>query len=190
MVQPIETNFMHTWIVFLRGVNVSGNRKLKMADLKKVLEQAGFQQVKTHIQSGNLVVLTHLEATETAKKITSLIRKHFDFGVPTAALDHSGITKILEEAPFKDAEHKNRYFSILMENPSNEALNAFNKLVFAEEDFLVKNGCVYLNCKKGAGKAKLGNTLIENKLKVSATTRNLNTMLKMVDLAKEMEATL
>ena len=71
-----------------------------------------------------------------------------------------------------------------MYSPATETLvNTFTKLKFKTEDYLITERCVYLNCKAGAGKAKLNNNLIEKKLEVIATTRNLRTMQQMLELA-------
>ena len=72
---------------------------------------------------------------------------------------------------------------MLHEFPDKELAKTFNALDFQNEDFKLDGKCVYLNCKKGAANAKLSNNLIERKLKVVATTRNLRTMQKMIELA-------
>ena len=178
---------MNTWVVFLRGVNVSGKRKLKMVALKASLEANGFLKVATYIQSGNLVLQTPNNQVETANRIEELIKKEFDFEVPVLALPGKELNNFLEEAPFKAAEPKKRFFTLLLRYPKQKDLDNFKALAFEGEEFEVLGNCVYLHCKNGAAKAKLGNTLIEKKLKVPATTRNLNTMRKMVQMAMEIE---
>ena len=178
---------MNTWVVFLRGVNVSGKRKLKMVELKACLEVNGFVKVNTYIQSGNLVLQTTEDERKTANRIEELIKKEFDFEVPVLALSGKEVNDIVEGAPFETAELKKRFFTLLLRYPKQEDLDNFKALTFEGEEFEVLGNCVYLHCKNGAAKAKLGNTLIEKKLKVPATTRNLNTMNKMVQMAKELE---
>ena len=174
---------MARYIVFLRGINVSGQRKIKMADLKTSLEKSDFENVLTYIQSGNIIV----EADKTVKqalagKISKIILDDFGFEVPALVFLAEEIEAVLKEVPFQNIERKNLYFTLLFEKPNQELVNAFNKTQFENEDFQVREQCVYLNCKKGAGKAKLNNNLIEKRLGVIATTRNLNTMKKMLEL--------
>lgn len=173
------------YIAFLRGINVSGQKKMKMADLRHSLEKEGFQNVSTYIQSGNVV----LESGEQnvaiiKKKLEDIIERDFGFQVPTLLKTLNELNEILKENPFGNiGEKKNLYFALLYDKPKEELIEKFMQLQFKTEDFHYSECCVYLNCKMGAGKAKLSNNLIENKLKVTATTRNLNTMLKMIALA-------
>lgn len=176
---------MKTFIVFLRGINVSGQKKIKMAELKEVLTESGFNNVLTHIQSGNLILSTENRQEIVAQKIKTIIADHFGFEVPTLVLEPNLVGQILGACPYAELEDKKRYFTLLHEEPSTALRVEFEALDYENEDFTVMGNCVYLYCKNGAGKAKLNNNLIEQKLKVTATTRNLNTMVKMLELAKE-----
>ncbi|MDT0606701.1 DUF1697 domain-containing protein [Croceitalea rosinachiae] len=173
---------METFIVFLRGINVSGKKKIKMAELKASLTKNGFDQVKSYIQSGNLILDSEMKSNSIADKVQKCIRDNFGFQVPTLVLTSTEVNTILRDIPFHNAEDKNLYFTLLHEKPDLELVEDFNSLQFENEDFFISESCVYLNCKKGAGKAKLNNNLIENKLKIIATTRNLNTMKKMLEM--------
>ncbi|WP_394974756.1 DUF1697 domain-containing protein [uncultured Croceitalea sp.] len=174
---------MKTFVVFLRGINVGGQKKIKMADLKTSLQNSNFKNVSTYIQSGNLILNSDGETmTIIEKQIESLILKDFGFEVPVLLTTKEKLKLILEAYPFNDAEDKNKYFTLLHTAANESLVTEFNKLKFSSEDFLVTKDCVYLNCKQGAGKAKLNNNLIERKLDVVATTRNLRTMQKMIEL--------
>lgn len=158
-----------------------------MAELKVSLEAAGFLKVTTYIQSGNLVLKTACNKQETAERIEALIDKDFGFDVPAMVISQDDLAKLLDTAPFKEAEPKKRYFSLLLSKPFQTDKVSFEALTFVGEEFEVFGNCIYLHCKNGAAKAKLGNTLIEKKLKVSATTRNLNTMNKMLQIAADVQ---
>lgn len=177
---------MKTYIALLRGINVSGQKKIKMADLKKTLENNGLQNVTTYIQSGNVVFGHPSEDIVLLQQLVhGAILKDFGFDVPTLVIEGSDIENILQANPFKDKEEENRlYFVLLKEIPDKALTEAFNKLEFTHEDFHVEDNCVYLCCKKGYGNAKLNNNLVERKLKVQATTRNLKTLQKLVDVVK------
>ncbi len=172
---------MGIMILFLRGINVSGQRKIKMADLRHALIKGGFKDVQTYIQSGNIILTSEHEAV--GQSVGQIIKKSFDFEVPVLSLTVAEIKHILNNIPFQQFDEKNLYFTLLFENPGQDLVEAFNKMEFQNEDFVVTSNCVYLNCKKGAGKAKLNNNLIEKKLQIIATTRNLNTMRKMLEMA-------
>lgn len=176
---------MTTYIAFLRGINVSGQKKIKMADLRESLEQHGFKNTKTYIQSGNIIVDWKPNKSKVLKTtIESILTADFGFEVPVLTRTPQEIHNILQGNPFKDQiAIKGLYFTLLEKKPSTDRILAFKELKFEHEDFCYTDECVYLNCKQGAGKAKLNNNLIENKLGVKATTRNLNTMLKMLELS-------
>ena len=174
---------MNRYIAFLRGINVSGQKQIKMADLRVSLEEADFRNVRTYIQSGN-VILDSLEKSEVVTQgIEKVILEDFGFHVPVLVTTTANIRTILKNYPFSDAEEKNQNFVLLHDKPKKASVDEFNMLQFRSEDYLITDNCVYLNCKNGAGKAKLTNNLVERKLKVVATTRNLRTMEKITELA-------
>ena len=174
----------NTYIALLRGINVSGQKKIKMADLRLVLEESGLKNVKTYIQSGNIVFDSeHMDGTKLEEKIKSIILEHFGFEVPTLVIQKDDIEQILKVNPFhKEAEENKLYYVLLKSRPEEEYKKQLNQLSFENEDFNVTDSCVYLFCKNGYGRAKLNNNLIEKKLKVEATTRNHKTMLKLLEM--------
>ncbi|RDY59450.1 DUF1697 domain-containing protein [Flagellimonas nanhaiensis] len=178
---------MKTFIALLRGINVGGQKKIKMADLRKALQNIGLESVTTYIQSGNIVFCSNEgDIQKLEESIFDAIKKDFGFEVPTLIISQDEIESMLTSNPFSNqTELNNLYFVLLKQSPSNELMEQFNKLKFENEDFDIETNCVYLSCKKGYGKAKLNNNLVENKLKVQATARNLRTMQKLLELARE-----
>lgn len=175
---------MGRYIAFLRGINVSGQKKILMKDLRESLNNAGFTNVQTYIQSGNVV----FEATSSkigmlATQIEEAIKKDFGFDVPVLVKTQNELVEIMDRNPFAvTADDKNQYFALLNKCAEPEMVQNLNASDYPNEEFYITDACVYLNCKIGAGKAKLTNNLIEKKLKVTATTRNLKTMKKMIEL--------
>ncbi|MBW8199745.1 DUF1697 domain-containing protein [Flagellimonas abyssi] len=178
-------NMGNTHIALLRGINVSGQKKIKMADLRQVLEENGLKNVKTYIQSGNIIFDD--EQTDRRKlqeKIAIIIRQQFGFDVPTLVVQKDDVEHILKANPFhEEAEENKLYYVLLKSTPKEELVEQFNQLQFEHEGFKITDTCVYLFCKSGYGKAKLNNNLIEKKLQVEATTRNHKTMLKLLEIA-------
>lgn len=178
---------MNTYIAFLRGVNVSGSNIIKMADLKECLLKEGFVQVKTYIQSGNLVFnATQTNAAAIAQLVSSLIYKNFAIKVPVLVKTIAELQAVLADNPFVGkAARKQLYFTLLLDPFQKEYGDNLVAKDYPNEDFAFGPQCLYLNCRLGAGRAKLNNNLIEKKLQVRATTRNLNTLEKLVTLAAE-----
>ncbi|MEM9648058.1 MAG: DUF1697 domain-containing protein [Bacteroidota bacterium] len=176
---------MKTFIALLRGINVSGQKKIKMADLKQALTAGRLSHVQTYIQSGNITFKSEVpERADQERKIQKVIQKEFGFEVPVLVLTAKEIESILSANPFKSEEEKSLYFVLLKAAPQSELVHEFNQQKFANEDFHITERCVYLCCKAGYGKAKLSNNLVERKLKVEATTRNFRTMMKLLEMTK------
>lgn len=172
------------YIVLLRGINVSGQKKIKMAELRLVLENMGLVNVQTYIQSGNIVFEHESnDKSELEKMVYQAIKKNFGFDVPVLVLESKDVGRILGESPYQVDGENRLYYVLLKTAPLEDLKSAFNALKFDQEDFHITDSCVYLYCKNGYGNAKLNNNLIERKLKVEATTRNHKTMLKLLELS-------
>ncbi len=178
---------MKTHIALLRGINVGGHRKIKMADLKAMLHKMGLKDVVTYIQSGNVVFnSSETKTTLLEEKIKKGITKTFGFEVPVLIKSREALVAVLQESPFKkeeDLEANRIYYVLLKSEPDKEAFKNLDQKTYPNELFVITAKCVYLNCLNGAGKAKLSNTIIERKLVVEATTRNHRTMLKLLEMA-------
>lgn len=174
---------MPTFISILRGINVSGQKKIKMADLKNLYEGLGFKNVQTYIQSGN-VVFEHREATATDLQqiIFDAIQNHYGFEVPNIILSLQVVETALKKNPFKDIDKM--YFTFLAETPTKENIEKLYTYSFDEEYYELIDKVVYFHSPNGAGRAKMSNNFFENKLKVMATSRNLNTTRKLLEMAK------
>ncbi|WP_420603940.1 DUF1697 domain-containing protein [Flagellimonas sp.] len=177
---------MKTHIALLRGINVSGQKKIKMAELSRSLEKHGFQQVKTYIQSGNIVFQSKSDnAEELQNRMHHAILADFGFDVPVLILTVEKLIRILKLNPYaNEPDTKGLYYVLLKTLPSQDLIGEFNKLEFENEDFSITKECVYLFCRAGFGKAKLDNNFVERRLKVQATTRNLRTLNKLVEMTK------
>lgn len=178
---------MITYIVLLRGINVSGQKKIRMVELKKMLENLNFHDVVTYIQSGNIVIKSAENNTQTLEVIIGKgIFDTFGFDVPVLVKSKNDFENIFKHNPFtkvEDIENKRVYFVLLKQVPDQHLIQAMQKETYANEKFFTTKNCVYLFCLAGYGNAKLNNNLLERKLKVSATTRNYKTMKTLLELA-------
>jgi uncharacterized protein (DUF1697 family) len=173
---------MKTYISILRGINVSGQKKIKMADLKVLYEELGFKNVLTYIQSGNVV----FEFQESAPKILEQlifdkIKNHYGFEVPNLILTPNEIEEAIKTNPFKNIEKM--YFTFLEGTPTKENIEKLYTYNFEEEYYELIGKVIYFHCPNGAGRAKMSNNFFESKLKIMATSRNLNTTKKLLEMA-------
>lgn len=176
---------MTTYISLLRGINVSGQKKIKMADLKKLYESLGFADVQTYIQSGNVVFkYTKTDTKQLARKITDSIRKTYSFEVPVEIRTKDDLDKIIANNPFNAENHNKLHVMFLAEKPQNPPIAEIEKMKDKSEEFFIAGREIYLSTPNGYGKSKISNTFFEKKLGVSATTRNWKTVNALFDMVK------
>ena len=179
---------MKTYIALLRGINVSGHKLIKMSDLKLLFENCGFENVTTYIQSGNVVFSSSILKKEEIKKCIEItIENTFNFDVTTLILDAEELIQAKENHPFlknNPLETKAIYFIFLDDCPNSELINNLNTLNQETEFFKITDKVIYCFYPNGYGDSKWHNVFFEKKLKVSCTTRNYNTMLKLCELSE------
>ncbi|MCJ7465632.1 MAG: DUF1697 domain-containing protein [Maribacter sp.] len=182
---------MTTYIALLRGINVGGQKKVLMMELRTVLGKFDFKDVQTYIQSGNIVFGS--PETKTAileDKIKAAIFQGFGIQVPVLVKSGKELEEIFDGNPYTDHDDikdNKIYFVILKEKASATNTQGLEKESYENEKFVVTENCVYLACARGYGNAKLNNNLLERKLKVEATTRNYRTLQKLIEMAKNRE---
>ena len=110
---------MHTYISILRGINVSGQKKIIMTDLLKLYEDLGFIDVKTYIQSGNVVFNSTKKVSNAllVKQIESKINEIYGFQVPVIIRTADDLEKIIASNPFKAESTENLYVTFLSNLP-------------------------------------------------------------------------
>lgn len=177
---------MNTYVALLRGINVSGQKLIKMAELRESLKKAGFQQVQTYIQSGNIVFQsdeTDLSVLEAG--IKTVILKDFGHEVPTMVKTVTHLEKAVEKAPFTDPDPTRVHLILLNQEPEKERLDKLAEGEYSPQKYHVDGDNIYLYTPKGLPKAKLTNNFFESKLKVTATARNWRTVHKLIEMSKQ-----
>ena len=172
----------------LRGINVSGHKRILMKDLKLLFENLGFQQVTTYIQSGNVIFSYPKELTELSieQQIASAIIEKYGFHVPVIIRSVDDLRKVTESNPYitqNSIDLERLYVTFLSDAPTKASVDKIVATVFLPEKFQIIGREVYLYCPLGYGESKLSNTFFEKKLKVQATTRNWNTVNKLLELS-------
>jgi uncharacterized protein (DUF1697 family) len=169
-------------IALLRGINVGGKKPIKMAALRTLLEQAGFENVRTYIQSGNIGFKAPGARVSIEKKIRRLIREQFGWDVPVVVRSQQYFRMLLEENPFADLDPTMLHVTLLNRKPAVAKIAAIKEIDFQEDRFETIQDAVFVHCPSGYQKTKLTNGFFEKKLSVPATTRNWKTINKLVDL--------
>ena len=151
-----------------------------MQELRELMQEIGYENVRTYIQSGNIILNSEEDKTIVSKKISESIQEHFGYEVPALTYSLEDWKQIIEENPYTEGE-KAIYFTFLDQLPENTDIQVNGT---KDDEFSIIQNMVYLNCLGGYGKSKLSNNLFENKLKVTATTRNFKTVHKLLELAQ------
>jgi len=182
---------METYIALLRGINVSGQKKIKMVDLKVMFENIGFNSVITYIQSGNVIFESNkMDTKEISDTIENGIRAHFGYDVPVFIIAPKTLLMIYNNNPYtylieqEKLEGKKMYFTLLSGRPDISKVTEISKFCSEGEDFTITDKAVYFYAANGYGKTKLNNNFFEKKLNCTATTRNLKTVMKLLELSK------
>jgi uncharacterized protein (DUF1697 family) len=172
---------MHTYISMLRGINVSGQKMIKMAELKAMYESLHYANVATYIQSGNVVFRSRSDDPHSiATSIEKAIEKSFGFSVTVILRQPAEFRKVIDKCPFLGAalEDETRiYVTFLKSRPAPALVKALALVTKPGKDvYQIAGSEIYLHCPNGYGKTQFSNTYFEKQLNVSATTRNWNTV--------------
>lgn len=174
-------------IVLLRGVNI-GQRRVKMVDLSEGLEQAGCRDVLTYVQSGNLVLTPPANHAETLSSwLKAILSSIAGFDIPVVTRSAAELVEVVKGNPYPESGGTLLHLSFYAETPRANLLDEIDLSTYAPEQCSLVGRDMYLLLPDGMGNAKLPAEIEKaNKRKPAAlaTTRNWNTVLKLVELAK------
>ena len=177
---------METYIALLRGINVSGQKMIKMGDLIKALEELNFSNIRTYIQSGNIIFQCDItDPPQLEVMIAGNISDHFRFEVPVIILTLAELEQVSENNPFlvKRTEDVDKlHVTFLSKEPDPVDLRNIKENSFIPDEFIISGKEIYLFCPHRYGRTKLTNTFFENRLKTTATTRNWKTIQTLLHL--------
>jgi len=180
---------MNIYIALLRGINVSGKNKIKMTELKQLCLDIGFSEITTYIQSGNVIFSTQeINTSKIENKLVTAVKNKFGHSIKVLVLKKKELETVFKSNPFINEANfnfKKTCATFLDKIPTEEGMAKVRALAAKDELLNFKNKTVYLYCPNGFGRTKLSNNNIENKLKVSATSRNWNTITKLVELSNQ-----
>ncbi|MEU2540659.1 DUF1697 domain-containing protein [Streptomyces iakyrus] len=176
-----------TYAALLRGINVGGSRKVPMADLRTLLADLGHDDVRTHLQSGQAVFSSgHGGEESLAGEIAQAIEKRFGFRVDVIVRDHAYLRAIAEACPFPaaDLEPKQLHVTYFSAAVTPDRFAEIDQDAYLPEEFRLGDRALYLYAPNGLGRSKLAEHLSKPRINqgVIATTRNWNTVVKLVEM--------
>lgn len=165
------------YVALLRGINVSGQKKIKMAELRAQLSDIGLDNVETYIQSGNIVFEYKKTAiSKLEKMISDMIMNEYGWEVPTMVRTADTFEYVLKNNPYKKMAPDKTAVTFLSAKPSAAAVKSFDVNAYPPEELVIDGDKIFSHSPNGFGRAKFTNNFIEKKLKVRATSRNFKTV--------------
>lgn len=180
---------MPTYISLIRGINVGGHKKVKMDQLRKAVEALGFDQVRTYVQSGNLVFQGANQPTAAiSKKIEAVILKNFGHEVAVITKTPEGLKAAIEKNPFsrdKTIAAERLYVTFLSGRPEAKHVKKLDAVSSGDDEYRWHDEIIYFHLPNGAGNSKLATAPIEKWCSLRATTRNWRTVNNLHQMATE-----
>lgn len=176
---------MVTYIAFLRGINVGGKNPIKMDVIKDVFTVLKFHDIKTYLQSGN-VVFKSTSMKNPAVVIEKALEQKTALQISVFVRSPGELEELLKNNPYRDAKRFKEdyvYITLLSAPPAPVKILQIKSTAVKDEYFEVSGDAVFVYVPNGYGRAKLNNGFFEKKLQVRATTRNSKTVVKMVEMA-------
>ncbi len=178
---------MITQVVLIRGINVGGSHIVKMVDLAKVCAKTGATNVKTYIQSGNVVLRSKLAPAELEDAIESGIAKSHGFRPSVVVRTHAELAKVVASSPYSITDGTKHVVQFGKAKLPAKLFDTFDLVPFAPEHFTLRGRELYLDLPEGQGRSKLLVAMMKLKHDVPVTARNWNTVTKLLALATPAE---
>lgn len=179
-------SFTAVYIALLRGINVGGHRRIAMPDLQSLCESIGWHQATTYIQSGNVVFCSTPEQAQ-ANLLEQAIQQRYGFEVRVLLRSTPQWQAVIDRNPFahENITDNKLLHVIAIDRPApNELVAALDPNTYAPDRWVIDQQHIYLYCPNGYGRTQLSNDFWERKLRLQATTRNYNTVLRLMEIAR------
>jgi uncharacterized protein (DUF1697 family) len=172
-------------IAFLRGINVGSHRRVSMPDLRKLLSDAGYENVQTLLQSGNIVLSSSLDPAALADELHERILSGLEVDTEVVVRTRDELADAIERNPLPEAVAKPKFFQVtfLSGAPDPAVLEELLAADYAPEKLAATERELYAWHPDGMHKSKLARLLSNKKLGVTATARNWNTVTKLLEMA-------
>jgi uncharacterized protein (DUF1697 family) len=169
-----------TYAALLRAVNLGARNRVAMADLRALAEELGGKDVRSYVQSGNVVFRHAVGAAKLEEALEQAIAREFGLQITVVVRSAAQLARVVQANPFDPAEV---YVSFLASAPRRAAVHELVEADHGPDTIAVKGKEVYLCLPGGYGQSRLNNAFLERKLGVRATLRNWRTVTAVAELA-------
>jgi uncharacterized protein (DUF1697 family) len=174
-------------VVLLRGINLGSHNRVSMPKLRELLEEGGFDDVKTYLQSGNVVLSSTKKADDVRRRVERLVSKELGLDIDVVVRSRAELAKVVRRDPLgKVAKNPKRYqVSFLAGRPPAGLKGKLDAAALEPERFVISGREIYAWHPEGVARSKLWALLAGKQLGVTATSRNWTTVTKLLELADE-----
>ena len=172
-------------VAFLRGINLGRQRRVPMGELRDVLERAGYGEVRTLLQSGNVVLSSGVGPRALERKLAKTLSGEFGFEIQVIVRTRDELAEIVDRDPFAgEADDPARYqVSLLSAKPDPKGVQSLQAAVALPERVAVSGREVYAWHPGGVGRSELAKLINDRQLGVGVTARNWRTLTRLLDMA-------
>ena len=177
---------MTTQIALMRGINLGPHKRIGMPELKRLFAEAGADDVRHYLQSGNIVFAAPgRQTTAISDAVTAAIVDRFGVTVPILTVTADDLRAIAEANPYRAAgvPDNELHLMLLSARPDAERVAALDPDRSPGDAFTVEGRAIYLHLPNGAARSKLTNDWFDRALKVTSTSRNWRTVTALLDLS-------
>jgi uncharacterized protein (DUF1697 family) len=182
---------MPTYIALLRGINVGPHKRMKMEKLRTACEGLGFEDVKTYIQSGNIVFrAAKLSDVALSQKLGDCIMRGFGFSADVITRTKEEMEAIIKNNPLlkkKEVDESKLHVVFLSEKPTAASLKKLQELTLPPDRLRNLNREIYFYFPNGVSGSSLWKHPLDRILTITSTMRNWNTVNKLYEMARELE---
>jgi uncharacterized protein (DUF1697 family) len=174
-------------IVLLRGVNLAGLNRVSMPELREALEDAGFEDVRTYVQSGNVVLSSSKSAKQVRSDVERLLADRFGLDVQVLVRTRAELAAVVKRNPLGKVTKNPKLYQVtfLESAPTAEIVRKLEATAQGKEQVTLHGRELYAWHPDGVGRSKLAALMSGKGLGVTATARNWTTVTKLLELADQ-----
>jgi uncharacterized protein (DUF1697 family) len=172
-----------SYAILLRGVTPSGRNRVPMAALRDALAAQGLRDVRTYIQSGNVLVRSALGRAQIEAQVHEVIARAIGADIAVIARTHAALRRVMDGNPFAPEAAARTYFTLLASRPTSARIAALRALDVAPDAVSLAGDTLYTCYATKLSDSRFHNNVFERVLGVVATTRNFNTLSRLLALS-------
>jgi uncharacterized protein (DUF1697 family) len=172
-------------VALLRGINIGSRNRIAMPELREVLAGAGYEDVQTYVQSGNVVLTSGEKSAALERSLERLIEQRFELAIPVVVRTRTQLAKVVDKNPLGAvADDPKRYqVAFLRSKLPRDAADALKAAAIEPERVVIDGLEIYAWHPAGVARSKLWSTIASKKLGVDVTARNWTTVTTLLEMA-------